>query len=292
MRLICPNCDAQYEVDDGAIPEAGRDVQCSNCGHAWFQMPEVLRPAENADLYREPDPAPEPEVPAALQQGEPEPEAVNAPEMPDDDPAPVAEAVPDAEADGPPLPSRAIDESVLAVLREEAEREANARRADARRADAVGLELQGDLGLPPPVQAVAAAAPVLTEAERRIAALKGKPLPPPKAAARRDLLPDIEEINSTLRPSERAETMDEFSMSGTDDAPARTSGFRSGFFMVILIAVLMVALYLMAPRIAEQMPGTASTMAAYVAAVDAARAWLDGLIRGATSLLNGLTGGA
>ena len=43
MRLVCPNCDAEYEVDTSAIPLAGRDVQCSNCGHAWFQAhPEVV----------------------------------------------------------------------------------------------------------------------------------------------------------------------------------------------------------------------------------------------------------
>ena len=37
MRITCPNCGAQYEVDDTLIPEAGRDVQCSNCGKGWFQ---------------------------------------------------------------------------------------------------------------------------------------------------------------------------------------------------------------------------------------------------------------
>jgi len=37
MRLICPNCVAQYEVDEDVIPPEGRDVQCANCGHNWFQ---------------------------------------------------------------------------------------------------------------------------------------------------------------------------------------------------------------------------------------------------------------
>jgi predicted Zn finger-like uncharacterized protein len=37
MRLVCPKCVAQYEVDDNAIPESGRDVQCASCGHTWFQ---------------------------------------------------------------------------------------------------------------------------------------------------------------------------------------------------------------------------------------------------------------
>jgi predicted Zn finger-like uncharacterized protein len=37
MRLVCPNCVAQYEIADGAIPDTGRDVQCANCNHIWFQ---------------------------------------------------------------------------------------------------------------------------------------------------------------------------------------------------------------------------------------------------------------
>ncbi|MEM9343589.1 MAG: zinc-ribbon domain-containing protein [Pseudomonadota bacterium] len=37
MRLTCPNCDTQYEVDSSMIPPSGRDVQCSNCGWTWFQ---------------------------------------------------------------------------------------------------------------------------------------------------------------------------------------------------------------------------------------------------------------
>ena len=40
MRLVCPSCDAQYEVDAGLIPASGRDVQCSNCGKTWFQESE------------------------------------------------------------------------------------------------------------------------------------------------------------------------------------------------------------------------------------------------------------
>ena len=38
MRLVCPNCEAKYEVPDDAIPDTGRDVQCASCGHAWYQM--------------------------------------------------------------------------------------------------------------------------------------------------------------------------------------------------------------------------------------------------------------
>jgi len=37
MRLGCPGCGAQYEVDAASVPDEGRDVQCSACGHGWFQ---------------------------------------------------------------------------------------------------------------------------------------------------------------------------------------------------------------------------------------------------------------
>ncbi len=46
MRLVCPNCAAQYEVDDSAIPDNGRDVQCANCGNTWFQGPAAAAPNE------------------------------------------------------------------------------------------------------------------------------------------------------------------------------------------------------------------------------------------------------
>lgn len=39
MRLICAGCGAQYEVAERAIPDDGREVKCSACGHVWFQMP-------------------------------------------------------------------------------------------------------------------------------------------------------------------------------------------------------------------------------------------------------------
>lgn len=39
MRLVCPNCATQYEVDDSAVPASGREVQCGNCSSTWFQAP-------------------------------------------------------------------------------------------------------------------------------------------------------------------------------------------------------------------------------------------------------------
>ncbi|HSF63981.1 MAG TPA: zinc-ribbon domain-containing protein [Paracoccaceae bacterium] len=248
MRLTCPNCDAQYEVDDSAIPDTGRDVQCSNCGHAWFQLPpdvEAALEAEEAVFDASPRPAP--------------PEAAE-----DDAPPPPVAAVAPA-----PSPRRALDENLMAILREEAERETAARRAERAR----GIEVQPDLGLDQ-----AASMPPMT------------PLPeaaPSRPASRRELLPDIEEINSTLRASDPPETG--AIAEAAAEARAR-SGFRTGFVLVLLVAVLGVAVYAMAPRIAHNLPASAPAMQAYVATIDGARLRLDGAVQGLIAALRGLSG--
>ena len=234
MRIICPNCDAQYEVDDAAIPAGGRDVQCSNCGHGWFQEREPGAEALTAELYDEPDP-----VPAA----------------------------------SPALSQREIA---------------------ARKAESQGIELQGDLGLPPPVS-VAAAAPAARESVPPDAALAaqlrqgaGLAEKATKPSARRDLLPDIEEINSTLKPGAVAAKGPQAGA----EVETGSGGFRSGFTLMLVVAAAMVALYVLAPQITAQSPGLGPTLDAYVALVDAVRSHLDGLIRQATGFLQGLSGAA
>lgn len=47
VRLTCMNCNAQYEVPLDVIPAEGRDVQCSNCDHVWFQTyPDSAGPSD------------------------------------------------------------------------------------------------------------------------------------------------------------------------------------------------------------------------------------------------------
>ena len=254
MRLVCPNCDAEYEVDAAAIPDAGRDVQCSNCGHAWFQLPpevEAEMAAEEA-LYDAPE-----AVTAALDE----------PEEPEDTPEPVA---------AEPL-RRGIDESVLAVLREEAERE-----VEVRKAEMPVVETQPELGLEPAEAGGAVA--------RRLARLKGvEPEVVVKPQSRREMLPEIEEINSTLRASSEkragqpavAETM----------AGRKGSGFRTGFSLMLLLGVVLLVVYVMAPKLALQFPAASNALTQYVAAVDGVRTQFDGLLKTAIAFLHGLTSG-
>lgn len=270
MRLICPNCDAQYEVAEDAIPEEGRDVQCSSCGHAWYQLsPSVLAAeAAEAELFEAPAPIapPPPEIALA-------PEAVLAPVTA------VAPEMPQPAAMSPPSLSatRNLDEDSLALLREEAEREVQARSREEHR-----LEVQGDLGL----EATAAGG-----AARRVAQLRGldaegpgAPEPLAKPAKGRDLLPDIEEINSTLRPESANLTGTATSADPLETRGSR-HGFRLGFGLMLLVALVLVALYMFAPRIGTAVPALAGVMEGFVASVDTLRVGLDRLMQQATAWL-------
>ena len=107
---------------------------------------------------------------------------------------------------------------------------------------------------------------------------------------RREMLPDIEEINSSLRPGEVA--MDD---NGTAYEIARRpepgrSSFRSGFVLMLVIAIIGLAAYVMAPQISAQIPAAKPAMDSYVALVDAGRIWLDGATRGLVTSLRSLAG--
>ncbi len=384
MRLVCPNCEAKYEVPEDAIPETGRDVQCANCGHAWYQMrsraaaepaaapapapvaaparlaeaapvatPEVtvaasetviepadpvsemppeepaLAEAAGPDLVAEPASEPETlaetELPSGdpaevLPEGEPEePEsAANSPAAPEA----VAEAAPSVEApvetaagvedvaapasvgtipaieaavveavlaeeaaddaadtavaelaDTAAPAAYAVDDSVLAILREEAEREAQARLAEAARP----VETQVDLGIDSAVPARPAEIAPVVPAVAAAAVAGADPM-------RRTRLPDVEEINSTLRPTETAAD----DGAGPEAAPVEgRSSFRSGFLLVMTVAILGSALYGSADALASAVPALAGPLAAFVSFVDSLRLQLDGLMQSATVAING-----
>jgi len=249
MRLVCPNCDAEYEVAEKDIPSSGRDVQCSNCGTLWFQQSLSYEGAD--DQY------------SGL---------IDASNDLADSPTVQTEEV----------RQRSIDASVLAVLREEAEREATARRKES----AQPIETQTEMGLSQPTSASSVVA-------KRIARMKGadpESRPAPRSQTRREMLPAIEEINSTLRATSERRTAN----SAPDAASVPHAGwgvnsFRNGFVLMFVVAAFGVFAYAMAPRIAQQLPAIAPYITNYVELADSARVWLDELMQQAISALRGLS---
>lgn len=265
MRLICPNCGAQYEVPDGVIPEQGRDVQCSSCAHTWFQA-HPDHDAELADELGQERPS-EPETVAEYEE-----------ELPQE--APFEEQAP-AE-DEPAAPARReLDPSIAELLREEAEFETQQRAAESG-----SLETQPELGLEEPAPDEAARRAL--EARRRMASRKGvdetlvetptqtEETLEDETASRRDLLPDIEEINSSLNAdSRRPARADDHVPGMTVSGAQRSGGFRGGFLLGILLIGLLWALYAFSGQLAAQVPQIAGPLEKYTQTVDKGRLWLD-----------------
>jgi hypothetical protein len=195
---------------------------------------------------------------------------------------------------------RDVDEGVRTILREEAERELGA-RASEHPHEPEPVETQPELGLE--------SGPSPDEERRRIARerlarMRGmdeedmavpdfdghaEPEAEPEArpAHGRELFPDIEEINSTLDQHVPA---NDVGADGEAVPVTSTSGFRRGFLMILFIMVLMAALYVLAPNLAETAPALEPTLAVYVDAVNTARIWLDEALRGLIAKIESMTG--
>ena len=361
MRLICPNCDAQYEVDAALIPAGGRDVQCSNCGNTWFQEAEkaVVLTAEPAmvtvaaaeapqehsgdglgaeaaaffsreasavaeaheeevsaeetfvqangpDLVSEEAPqfeaAPEPveaeplvEVPdeeveptqdlldeTELEASVPESEAEAT--EPEEAAEPQTDDEDEAEEDGPPprdLPRPELDAAVLGILKAEAEREIAARRAEAE-----AMESQPELGLSEPD----VANDPIGARTRRLRGVDETESDEVEAAvdnpARKALLPDVDEINSTLTAnSDRPAPLPIDREEPVETARKRRSGFRMGFSLVLLATAALIAVYLFAPELGAQFPTLEPSLAAYVDWANGVRQSVDGTLENSINAL-------
>lgn len=274
MRLVCPNCGAQYEVDDRVMPETGRDVQCSNCSHTWFQDPAPSTPSDDvaaeepkievqSPAVSEPDPAPvsAKDAPRAAEASE-----VEAPDAEDDDDtADIVESL--AASDTPPRTE--VSEDVKQILQEEARQELRAREAEK-----AGLETQPDLGLD---AAQEAKEKELTERIKRMQAEETTPEEPVSARdpKSRNVLPDIEEINSTLdAPAETGSEKIDLGPPSSSGSSGR-GGFRLGFSLTLVVAVLLVVLYVLAPMISARFPEAQGALDQYTAIGDSVRVWLE-----------------
>lgn len=300
MRLTCPNCGARYEVADSMIPPDGRDVQCSNCTTTWFQpgrRAEVAPAEEPMTQASAPPPvdAPAPAMPAeAVAEAEAEEDVRQAPpEAPDatpqaEDPPPLAEEAPavveppaeiEPPAAAPPPARQELDPAIRDILRQEALREARLRQAEVEL-----VETQSELPLDPapPRQTAARARPELDAA---VDAFEADKPGLGRAVAARDLFPDIDQINSTLRDSadRSAQETDASDVATLEAIPRRRRGVRIGFLLALTLAAGAVTLYGNADMVAARLPAVAAPLQGFVGVVDDMRYWLDDLARGIVS---------
>jgi len=252
MRLICPNCDAEYEVDKGMIPPEGRDVQCSNCETTWFQT-DPDKVAETPGLGAET-------------------------KFPDGVGAAAMEAARGAQQ------RTAIDPDALAVIEEEVAFETRAREADAQPADPSPAD-EPDVS----AHVKELMAEELRDLEKIDPAV-AQPSDVKDDPSKSERLPDVEEINSSLASAPDPVDDEEPELT-VDTTPARRArGFRLGFGFMLLVAASLLMIYAYAPQLTERFPNMAEQLASYVQTVEQARVWLDVTASGLIEKINGWIG--
>lgn len=267
MRLICPNCEAQYDVSDDAIPPGGRDVQCSNCQQSWFQTEKPVVPGRDTSKLITP------KLPDAVE--------VSADAVKENA---ADEGIADDVAAAPETPRRPLDSTVASILREEAARE---------RALPTGQN-----ETPPATQAETRNEAVdASETRQRIAQMTVEEGGTPAgrgaiaaasvgavtaSATNLRSVPDINEINAALRA--RAEASDTSGLTeGEKEEATQRRGFRRGFFFILLLFAILILPYVFADQITEALPQTRSIMSSYVTTIDQLRVSLNELVSRFTS---------
>lgn len=230
-------------------------MQCSNCATTWFQ------PGNRARV-EEPEASPK--------------------------------AATDTAAASPP-PRRDLDPALRDILREEREREEQLRRAVAPVEEQEEMAL--DSPAPAPVtRATEAAQEETPDHDEDAAAIRElvaeETARPARAPGARELFPDIEEINSTLRATTDRKSGDVSTsdVDSMDVRPRRRRGFRLGFMLIVLLAAAGIGAYAYAPLIRDQLPQAEPYLTQFVAQVDHLRFRLDDLVQSLASQLSNFTG--
>jgi predicted Zn finger-like uncharacterized protein len=314
MRLVCPQCAAQYEVDINAIPEDGRDVQCANCGNTWFQDREPHTHAPDVPPIS-PEPAPEPDEFL----GDEEPDAEE-----DEAQAPNPHERPQAAP---------VDQSVLDILRQEAELDATARQAvepDDTSLEDTEEEVEEETdNLALRARAARSRLTASRDQERRLHLSTGddehaddETMAPPTEYTPQDLspsydefepddqadtqyapapqreptqerqpreLPDADALNSTLRSADDKSRETERKAKSGKKQKSGNRGISLGFYFAVLIFLILLAAYALKPQIIAAVPEAAPFLEQYTDLVDILRhRLLDGvtaLIKAAQNLL-------
>lgn len=242
MRIICPNCQARYDIPDAAIPPSGREVQCAVCTRAWYQLPlSAASGAETDDNGSEtaPDASARAQAEATAEAAAPSPEAED-------------------------LPKRELDPAVVAILREEAEREARVRAG--KSTDETPTPAKPETTSPAEGSARARLAR-LQAAEKAATAPKLEPdtealVEDPDADARDTRPPMLTNLPAPLPPDARRSGRGRrdlpVALTQTEIAEAEERrqrvGFRLGFGLTAGLCCTALALYLAAPYAASVLP--------------------------------------
>ncbi len=293
IEIVCPSCDARYQVPDDSIGPEGRRVTCSACSHKWRAYPEgAPAPAEDG-AWAAPESAAEPAGAEASDPGPAEPGPAE-PGPAEQRPAEQRPAEPHAAEPHAAESGSAESAHTESAHTESAEGEPTPAGGREEQMDAIRRmldDLKRSAEDEPPPEPEAEAEPATPRSRR-----------PEPAVHRRNELEDddpdtggdplrsrlarMENDGRSGKAAKRTTNYDAVKLRKMHEKRARrmqkarerkrgSSGFLTGFTLVAAVAAVMVGLYVLQPQIAASSPQMAPAMNEYVVTVDRYRVALD-----------------
>ena len=307
MELICPSCEARYQVPETSIAEKGRQVSCMNCGHSWHAFPPLILGSSAAppttaspgiDYQSPPRPGRSSAAFTPSQTDAPSPPS--GPAVPGTSSASAGSAAPSTAASAAPSSATSATASPPPRAAEPARALESSRSEQLAEIREMLAEVQSE------ERAAAALTPDDDDRTRVTPGPGPGPRPDPGAAPNPAAPPLAAEAPPRREPLDVDET-DEDESDGSDplrrrmamhaqdsdkkrtdverlrrrhDSRARrhkrareagSGAFLTGFLLVVMIAAAMTALYILQPQIVARMPGAEPMLTEYVATVDGIR---------------------
>lgn len=266
IRLICPDCGTEYQIPEIAVPEGGRDVECSECGRIWHAErpggpPKPREMGVYAYNFREFKGLTDPQgIPLPIEPAQPLPGAASGAEV-------ARETPPEQPAGEAPSLNRPLPGNVLNILLEAVEHERQARQADDMRHQDPDLRA-----------AAAKADEMLQEPDWPATTVTGQwDAPEPEAAPDQPEPSADEPASPDIIAAPAEQVQPEPAPAEINTLPALTPSpprnrYWQGFAVAIAMVAALLALYLLAP--AE------GPLADIRNGLDQARLWLQNAVDG------------
>ncbi len=253
IEIVCPSCQARYQLPEGSIGPEGRKVSCSSCSHKWrAQVVGATAAPEQATPV-----SPVPEV-AAVAEAAPETEFGAGAGV-----APDAPAVGHADVTGTdPAPASGDREEQMAAIRQ--------MLADLKEGVDAAPEIDSDA--PPDTVTPEPVTPEPTMRRRagdddeELDALKSR-------------IDDIDKLGKAAKGEAKISSYNPTrlrrlhekrakKLQRTRERKKRSGGFLTGVTLVGTVTATMIGLYVMQPQIIAASPQMAPAMNEYVVTVD------------------------
>jgi predicted Zn finger-like uncharacterized protein len=248
IEIVCPSCQARYQLPDGSIGPEGRKVSCSSCSHKWRAQVEGAAAAhEQATPV-----SPVSEV-AAVPDVAPDTPPYTPPDAPPDEVGVGHAAV----AGSDPAPASGDREEQMAAIRQ------------------MLADLKEGVDAAPEVEAEAPPEPVTPEPTMRRRAGDDDE----EIDALKSRIDDIDKLGKAAKGEVKTSNYNPTKLRRLHEKRAknlqrvrerkkRSGGFLTGVTLVGTVTATMVGLYVMQPQIIVASPQMAPAMNEYVVTVD------------------------